>query len=95
MPPASRRTASTTARGYGHRHQQQRLRILHRDHRTCQCCGARATHADHVVPLARGGTSDDTNMQALCGPCNVSKHDGPECRLHPRTARPVAHARRW
>jgi 5-methylcytosine-specific restriction endonuclease McrA len=29
--------------------------------------------ADHIVPLARGGSSDKSNMQILCMPCNRSK----------------------
>lgn len=30
-------------------------------------------HADHIVPLALGGTNDKTNIQMLCAPCNLSK----------------------
>ena len=28
---------------------------------------------DHIVPLARGGTNDLSNIQPLCGRCNVEK----------------------
>ncbi|WP_198674598.1 HNH endonuclease [Rhodoferax ferrireducens] len=31
-------------------------------------------HADHIHPLARGGSNDKLNIQLLCQPCNQSKH---------------------
>ncbi len=30
---------------------------------------------EHVLPLARGGQSDDGNLRACCTPCNEWKHD--------------------
>lgn len=30
-------------------------------------------HLDHIVPLSRGGLHDDSNLQLLCPPCNMSK----------------------
>ena len=30
-------------------------------------------HLDHIIPLSRGGPHDDTNLQLLCAPCNLSK----------------------
>lgn len=50
-----------------------RARILRRDQHTCRRCGRRATHVDHVEPLAQGGTDDDSNLQALCADCNLRK----------------------
>lgn len=29
---------------------------------------------DHIMPLARGGTHDRTNLQLLCRKCNLAKH---------------------
>lgn len=41
----------------------------------CVCCGVRnRLAADHVVPLARGGTNDIANIQPLCKSCNSRKH---------------------
>lgn len=48
-----------------------RRRILQRDP---QCpCGAPATEADHIVPVAHGGTHDETNGQGLCHDCHRTK----------------------
>ena len=30
---------------------------------------------DHIIPLARGGTEDDDNLQALCPGCHRKKTD--------------------
>lgn len=32
-------------------------------------------HADHIKPLARGGSNDIRNIQLLCPPCNWTKND--------------------
>jgi len=37
----------------------------------CKIC--RKLTADHVVPVSKGGSSDISNIQPLCGPCNSSK----------------------
>lgn len=31
---------------------------------------------DHIVPKAKGGPDDDTNLQLLCGHCNRVKGKG-------------------
>ena len=35
----------------------------------------RATTRDHIVPKAKGGTDDDSNLQSLCHACNSAKGD--------------------
>jgi 5-methylcytosine-specific restriction endonuclease McrA len=68
---------------------KQRQRIIIRDGYECQHCktyltGDADTHVDHVVSLATlaatYGTREanrigwlDSNLQTLCGPCNLTK----------------------
>jgi hypothetical protein len=45
--------------------------VLLRDAGVCRWCGAEATDADHVVPLAEGGAPFDArNVAASCEACN-------------------------
>jgi 5-methylcytosine-specific restriction endonuclease McrA len=30
-------------------------------------------HIDHIVPRARGGTNDESNLRVLCCSCNAAK----------------------
>jgi 5-methylcytosine-specific restriction enzyme A len=53
-----------------------REQILARDRWTCQACGQRAGHVDHVVPVDAGGADHPSNLQALCADCNLEKGDG-------------------
>jgi hypothetical protein len=56
-----------------------RAYVLERDGHRCVYCGDALTLAafciDHVVPLARGGTSAAENLAAACSSCNASKRD--------------------
>lgn len=48
----------------------------------CACCSVPGKlDIDHIIPVTKGGTSDATNLQLLCPPCNKSKSDTPKCRL--------------
>lgn len=39
----------------------------------CAYCGDRSAHLDHVVPRAKGGTNDWTNLAPACASCNQLK----------------------
>lgn len=51
----------------------------------CQHCGRSesivALTRDHIVPIARGGSNDISNIQPLCKKCNSSKHNKLESEL--------------
>ena len=48
--------------------------ICERQAYRCACCGEkRKLEVDHILPIAKGGRNDITNIQALCKPCNLSK----------------------
>lgn len=69
---------SRHARGYDSAWDKLRLRILKRDQHLCQACLAKgritpATHVDHIIPKANGGTDDDANLQALDAQCHAEK----------------------
>ena len=57
--------------------QRLRERILRADP-FCAACRAAgrvrpATDLDHIVPLFKGGTDDDANLQGLCAECHSEK----------------------
>lgn len=56
-----------------------RFEVFKRDSFKCQYCGAAAPdfllQIDHIKPVAKGGTSDITNLITSCAPCNSGKKD--------------------
>lgn len=54
-----------------------RFEVFKRDKFTCQYCGAKAPdvvlNADHIHPVAEGGTNDILNLVTACEPCNGGK----------------------
>jgi predicted DNA-binding protein (UPF0251 family)/rubredoxin len=61
---------------------QLRFKILDRDNFTCRYCGKNPKNAvgtilevDHIVPLSKGGTWDDSNLITACRDCNAGKSD--------------------
>lgn len=52
-----------------------RKRIFERDNYTCTYCGERGgrLECDHIHPVARGGSNDDSNLTTACFSCNRSK----------------------
>lgn len=56
-----------------------RMRILDRD-KCCVYCGdtsltLRTASIDHLIPKAKGGTNDDSNLALSCKKCNTDKED--------------------
>jgi 5-methylcytosine-specific restriction endonuclease McrA len=53
-----------------------RLRIFARDGHKCQQCGAKPPlELDHIMPVSKGGSAEESNLQALCVKCNRAKRD--------------------
>ncbi len=62
--------------------------VLQRDKYQCRSCGKTTVEInltiDHIIPLARGGQNDISNLQTLCFVCNRQKTDNidPRFRRH-------------
>lgn len=71
-----------------------KLRAFKRDRFRCVYCGAPGTEAeleaDHIIPVAKGGSHHVSNLATACRKCNQAKSDGaapPRCL--PMAAKPV------
>lgn len=67
-----------TARGYGGPWKRLREQILRRDRKLCQPSlragrYVPATSVDHIIPKARGGTDDPSNLQAIGTDAHIAK----------------------
>jgi 5-methylcytosine-specific restriction endonuclease McrA len=74
----SRANRRTKVRGNGGSHTPEQIAdLLAKQRQRCVGCGAsirKNYEADHIIPVSRGGTSDISNIQLLCRPCNRGKH---------------------
>ena len=58
---------------------ESRLRheVFKRDNYKCKECGkgkeTSTLHADHIIPVAQGGSDELDNLQTLCQACNLAK----------------------
>ena len=67
------RRGTPSQRGYNWTYQKHRKLILAGGPPCAWGCGRPATTADHLVPLARGGSNDIENLMPSCLPCNRSR----------------------
>lgn len=55
----------------------KRFRIFSRDKFRCRYCGLESDRVtlvvDHIIPVAKGGTDDDSNLLTSCEDCNQGK----------------------
>lgn len=55
------------------------LRVVRRDNNQCQTCGkvlkGYEIEFDHIIPVSKGGSSEEHNVRVACLECNRSKGD--------------------
>lgn len=53
------------------------LRVVRRDNYTCQICGKHVKddeiEFDHIIPISKGGSTEENNLQVTCFECNRKK----------------------
>ncbi len=53
------------------------FRVVRRDNSTCQICGKHLLdneiEFDHIIPLSKGGSTEENNIQVTCFDCNRGK----------------------
>jgi HNH endonuclease len=56
-----------------------KIRVVRRDNYTCQHCGEHLkdneVEFDHIIPIAKGGSSEEHNIRLTCHDCNADKSD--------------------
>ncbi|MEH2078723.1 MAG: HNH endonuclease [Nostoc sp.] len=59
--------------------------VFQRDQYQCRSCGKTNVETnlsiDHIIPIARGGQNDISNLQTLCFTCNQQKTDNIDSRF--------------
>jgi 5-methylcytosine-specific restriction endonuclease McrA len=55
------------------------MRVVRRDNHTCQHCGKQLkddeVEFDHIIPIVKGGSSEEHNIRLTCFDCNRDKSD--------------------
>jgi len=56
-----------------------KMRVVRRDNYTCQHCGKHLrddeVEFDHIIPISKGGSSEEHNIRLTCFDCNRDKSD--------------------
>lgn len=56
-----------------------KMRVVRRDNHTCQVCGKHLldneVEFDHIIPISKGGSSEEPNIRLTCFKCNRDKSD--------------------
>jgi 5-methylcytosine-specific restriction enzyme A len=68
-----KRRGNSAQRGYGYQRRKIRALVLEQ-HPVCMKCNqAPSNTVDHILTKPRGGTDDESNLQALCRECHSRK----------------------
>ena len=72
-------------------------KLMRRQNNTCAYCGHRrissSMEIDHITPVVRGGSNDESNLQVICRPCNMRKGIQTDEEFRTRYARLVPQRR--
>ena len=72
-------------------------RLMRRQDNTCVYCGHRriasSMDIDHIIPVVRGGSNDESNLQVICRRCNQRKGPQTDEEFRTRYARLVPRGR--
>jgi len=56
-----------------------KMRVVRRDNYTCQVCGKHLldneVEFDHIIPISKGGSSEEHNIRLTCFECNRDKQN--------------------
>lgn len=59
-----------------------KMRVVRRDNHTCQECGKHLkdneVEFDHIIPLSKGGSTEEHNIRLTCYDCNRNKSNNVE-----------------
>ena len=69
---------SSHKRGYGYAWRVKRKAVMEAYGGLCVACRlvgviTAATEVDHIIPKAKGGSDDESNLQPLCSECHRKK----------------------
>ena len=62
-------------------YKRNRKIILERSNYICHYCGSPANTADHIIPIAKGGGNELSNLLPACINCNSTRQDRDRVRL--------------
>ena len=68
-----RKRVSRVARGYDHYWRELSKKMRAAQPYCSRCASTKDLTLDHIVPLAQGGVSDQSNAMVLCRKCNSEK----------------------
>ena len=69
-------------KNYGTEYQKNRATLLEGNPLCAWCGNAKATQADHIIPVANGGTDRLENLTPSCAKCNHARGATTKNQLH-------------
>ena len=62
-------------------YKRNRKAVLEAANYVCHYCGLPANTADHIIPVAKGGSNEASNLLPACIQCNSTRQDRDMVRL--------------